>query len=204
MVDLFSVSIFDSKVLNESLEELKDEELVMLAKKGNAKAISILINKYKNFVRSRSKSYFIVGADREDIIQEGLIGLFKAIRDYNPDKKTSFRAFAKLCIIKHLIKTLRNYNRQKHLTLHISLDKPLDNIELMSNTDIEKELIANEIIDIIKEKIKEKLSDLENKIFEYYLNNMNYKEIAKVINKDIKVVDNALKRIKNKIKDVEV
>jgi RNA polymerase sporulation-specific sigma factor len=121
--ELFSVSIFDSKVLNEDLENLKDEELVMLAKKGNAKAISILINKYKNFVRSRSKSYFIVGADREDIIQEGLIGLFKAVRDYNPDKKTSFRAFAKLVILRHLIKTIRNYNR---LNSFISLDKRIE------------------------------------------------------------------------------
>jgi DNA-directed RNA polymerase sigma subunit (sigma70/sigma32) len=117
--DLFSESIFDSNVLNESLEDLKDVELVMLAKKGNAKAISILINKYKNFVRSRSKSYFIVGADKEDIIQEGLIGLFKAIRDYNPDKKTSFRAFAELCIMRQIITAIKTATRQKHCLIRM-------------------------------------------------------------------------------------
>ena len=119
------LSIFES---NNELESKNDIELVMLAKEGDTKAISMLINKYKNFILSRTKSYFLVGADREDIIQEGLIGLFKAIRDYNPDKKTSFRAFAKLCIIKHIAKTIRNYNRQKHNILNsfISLDKRIE------------------------------------------------------------------------------
>ena len=163
--------------------------------------IFILINqnRYKPFIISRAKNYFIVGADREDIIQEGLIGLYKAIRDYNPDKKTSFSSFAKLVILRHIAKT----NRQKHiLNSFISLDKPLDNnnkrIELISNTDIEKDLIDKEVI----EKAKEKLSVLELNILNEYLNDISYKEISQKLNISPKSIDNAIKRIKNKIKDL--
>jgi RNA polymerase sporulation-specific sigma factor len=207
MVDnLFSESIFDSNVLNKSLEELKDEELVMLAKKGNAKAISILINKYKNFVGSRSKSYFIVGADREDIIQEGLIGIVNAIKDYDPERKINFSSFVKLTIIRRLSKKIRDYNRQKYFILnnYISLDKPLINennkkIEVIdSKSNIEENYINKEVI----EKVKEKLTNLELNIFNEYLNDISYKEISQKLNISPKSIDNAIKRIKNKIKEL--
>jgi RNA polymerase sporulation-specific sigma factor len=211
--DIFSESIFDSSVLNESLDDLKDIELVMLAKKGNAKAISILINKYKNFVRSRSKSYFIVGADKEDIVQEGLIGLFKAIRDFNPDKKTSFRAFAELCIMRQIITAIKTATRQKHLPLnsYVSLNKPIfedngervmaDVIASTRTCNPEEIYVALELTKSIKEKMKKYLSALESKVLAEYLKGLSYYEVAKNIGKHIKSVDNALQRIKRKIQE---
>lgn len=210
---VFSGSIFDSGLLNQSLDELKDIELVMLAKKGNTKAISILINKYKNFVRSRSKSYFIVGADKEDIVQEGLIGLFKAIRDYNPDKKTSFRAFAELCIMRQIITAIKTATRQKHLPLnsYVSLNKPIfedngervmaDVIASTRTCNPEEIYVALELTKSIKEKIKKYLSGLESKVLAEYLKGLSYYEVAKNIGKHIKSVDNALQRIKRKIQE---
>ncbi|MGB9638863.1 MAG: RNA polymerase sporulation sigma factor SigH [bacterium] len=205
--------MFDSSVLNESLDDLKDIELVMLAKKGNAKAISILINKYKNFVRSRSKSYFIVGADKEDIVQEGLIGLFKAIRDFNPDKKTSFRAFAELCIMRQIITAIKTATRQKHLPLnsYVSLNKPIfedngervmaDVIASTRTCNPEEIYVALELTKSIKEKMKKYLSALESKVLAEYLKGLSYYEVAKNIGKHIKSVDNALQRIKRKIQE---
>ncbi len=211
--DIFSGGIFDSGLLNQSLDELKDIELVMLAKKGNTKAISILINKYKNFVRSRSKSYFIVGADKEDIVQEGLIGLFKAIRDYNPDKKTSFRAFAELCIMRQIITAIKTATRQKHLPLnsYVSLNKPIfedngervmaDVIASTRTCNPEEIYVALELTKSIKEKMKKYLSGLESKVLAEYLKGLSYYEVAKNIGKHIKSVDNALQRIKRKIQE---
>lgn len=211
--DIFKESIFDNNLSDQKLEDLKDVELVMLAKQGNAKAISILISKYKNFVRSRSKSYFIVGADKEDIIQEGLIGLFKAIRDYNPEKKTSFRAFAELCIMRQIITAIKTATRQKHLPLnsYISLNKPIfeDNGERIMADVIastracnpEEIYIALELTKNIKEKMKKYLSSLESRVLAEYLKGLSYYEVAKNIGKHIKSVDNALQRIKRKIQE---
>ncbi|MFN4220329.1 MAG: RNA polymerase sporulation sigma factor SigH [bacterium] len=211
-----SPTIFD-EIVNESLnnqdnmKDLKDNELVMLAKKGNKKAISILINKYKNFVRARSKFYFIIGADKEDIIQEGLIGLYKAIRDYNPDKKTSFRAFAELCIMRQIITAIKTATRQKHTPLnsYVSLNKPLfeengervlsDVIVSTRNVNPEEVYITLELTKDIKEKMKKYLSSLEAKVLAEYLRGLSYQEVAKTIGKHIKSVDNALQRIKRKI-----
>jgi len=211
--DIFEESIFNSNILNESLEDLKDIELVMLAKRGNTKAVSILINKYKNFVRSRSKSYFIVGADKEDIVQEGLIGLFKAIRDFNPDKKTSFRAFAELCIMRQIITAIKTATRQKHLPLnsYVSLNKPIfedngerimaDVIASTRTCNPEEIYVALELTKSIKEKMKKYLSGLESKVLAEYLKGLSYYEVAKNIGKHIKSVDNALQRIKRKIQE---
>ncbi len=209
-------SIFDEIVSEnfdetDNLKNLKDNELVMLAKKGNKKAISILINKYKNFVRARSKFYFIIGADKEDIVQEGLIGLYKAIRDYNPDKKTSFRAFAELCIMRQIITAIKTATRQKHTPLnsYISLNKPIfeengervlsDVIVSTRNVNPEEIYITLELTKDIKEKIKKYLSSLEAKVLSEYLRGLSYHEVAKSIGKHIKSVDNALQRIKRKI-----
>ncbi len=209
-------SIFDEIVSEnfdetDNLKNLKDNELVMLAKKGNKKAISILINKYKNFVRARSKFYFIIGADKEDIVQEGLIGLYKAIRDYNPDKKTSFRAFAELCIMRQIITAIKTATRQKHTPLnsYISLNKPIfeengervlsDVIVSTRNVNPEEIYITLELTKDIKEKMKKYLSSLEAKVLSEYLRGLSYHEVAKSIGKHIKSVDNALQRIKRKI-----
>lgn len=209
-------SIFDEIVgqtsdESENIKDLKDNELVILAKKGNKKAIAILINKYKNFVRARSKFYFIIGADKEDIVQEGLIGLYKAIRDYNPDKKTSFRAFAELCIMRQIITAIKTATRQKHTPLnsYISLNKPIfeengervlsDVIVSTRNVNPEEIYITLELTKDIKEKMKKYLSSLEAKVLSEYLRGLSYHEVAKSIGKHIKSVDNALQRIKRKI-----
>ena len=104
-----------------------DEELVLLANEGDTTAQEIIINKYKNFVRSKARSYFLIGADREDIVQEGMIGLFKAIRDFRSDKLSSFRAFAELCITRQILTAIKTATRQKHIPLnsYISLNKPI-------------------------------------------------------------------------------
>ncbi|MFN3478638.1 MAG: RNA polymerase sporulation sigma factor SigH [bacterium] len=204
--------IIDGSIKNQdNMKDLKDNELVMLAKKGNKKAISMLINKYKNFVRARSKFYFIIGADKEDIIQEGLIGLYKAIRDYNPDKKTSFRAFAELCIMRQIITAIKTATRQKHTPLnsYVSLNKPLfeengervlsDVIVSTRNVNPEEVYITLELTKDIKEKMKKYLSSLEARVLAEYLRGLSYQEVAKTIGKHIKSVDNALQRIKRKI-----
>lgn len=208
---IFEEIITEDYQENENIKDLKDNELVMLAKQGNKKATSILINKYKNFVRARSKFYFIIGADKEDIIQEGLIGLYKAIRDYNPDKKTSFRAFAELCIMRQIITAIKTATRQKHTPLnsYISLNKPIfeENSErvlsdvIVSTRTINPEeiYITLELTKDIKEKMKKYLSSLEAKVLSEYLRGLSYQEVAKSIGKHIKSVDNALQRIKRKI-----
>ena len=108
-------------------ESLSDEEIVQLARDTNDEALEHLINKYKNFVRAKARSYFLIGADREDIIQEGMIGLYKAIRDFRPDKLASFRAFAELCITRQIITAIKTATRQKHIPLnsYVSLNKPI-------------------------------------------------------------------------------
>ncbi|MFA7214613.1 MAG: RNA polymerase sporulation sigma factor SigH, partial [Bacillota bacterium] len=108
-------------------EMMLDEEVVQQAKEGNCKAAEYLINKYKNFVRAKARSYFLIGADREDIVQEGMIGLYKAIRDFRQDKLSSFRAFAELCITRQIITAIKTATRQKHIPLnsYVSLNKPL-------------------------------------------------------------------------------
>ncbi len=211
-----SISIFDKIVSEdnyneENLKDLKDTELVMLAKKGNKKAITTLISKYKNFVRARSKFYFIIGADKEDIVQEGLIGLYKAIRDYNPDKKTSFRAFAELCIMRQIITAIKTATRQKHTPLnsYVSLNKPIfeengervlsDVIVSTRSINPEEMYITLELTKDIKEKMKKYLSSLEARVLSEYLRGLSYHEVAKSIGKHIKSVDNALQRIKRKI-----
>lgn len=208
---IFEEIITEDYQESENIKDLKDNELVMLAKQGNKKATSILINKYKNFVRARSKFYFIIGADKEDIIQEGLIGLYKAIRDYNPDKKTSFRAFAELCIMRQIITAIKTATRQKHTPLnsYISLNKPIfeENSErvlsdvIVSTRTINPEeiYITLELTKDIKEKMKKYLSSLEAKVLSEYLRGLSYQEVAKSIGKHIKSVDNALQRIKRKI-----
>jgi len=210
-----SIATFFDEIVEEideeKLKDLKDTDLVELAKKGNKKAISILINKYKNFVRSRSKFYFIIGADKEDIIQEGLIGLYKAIRDYKYDKKTSFRAFAELCIMRQIITAIKTATRQKHTLLnsYVSLNKPIfeENSErslseiIVNTRNItpEEMYITLELTKDIKEKMKKYLSSLEAKVLGEYLKGLSYQEVARSIGKHIKSVDNALQRIKRKI-----
>ncbi|WP_089282897.1 RNA polymerase sporulation sigma factor SigH [Anaerovirgula multivorans] len=188
-----------------------DETIVEAAKNGEMEALELLIKKYKNFVRSKARSYFLIGADREDIIQEGMIGLYKAIRDYKPDKLSSFKAFAELCITRQIITAIKTATRQKHIPLnsYVSLNKPiydeesdrtlLDVISGHKITDPEELMICKEELVHIEGKIGEILSDLECKVLMLYLQGRSYQEIACDLNRHVKSIDNALQRVKRKL-----
>ncbi len=194
-----------------SYEEMADEQIVDHARLGDRIAEEYLINKYKNFVRAKARSYFLIGADREDIIQEGMIGLYKAIRDFKSDKLASFRAFAELCITRQIITAIKTATRQKHIPLnsYVSLNKPIYDEEsdrtlldvLSGNkvTDPEELVISREEFVDIESKMGEFLSELEREVLNAYLDGKSYQEIAQELNRHVKSIDNALQRVKRKL-----
>lgn len=191
--------------------QFEDEEIVELVHEGESAALDYLIHKYKNFVRAKARSYFLIGADREDIVQEGMIGLYKAIRDFKEDKLTSFKAFAELCITRQIITAIKTATRQKHIPLnsYISLDKPIydeesdrtlmDVISGAKVMDPEELIINREKFDDIELKMAELLSDLERKVLVLYLDGRSYQEISEELNRHVKSIDNALQRVKRKL-----
>lgn len=191
--------------------EMLDEELVSSAKGGDDHASEYLINKYRNFVRVKAKAYFLIGADREDIIQEGMIGLYKAIRDFRADKLSSFRAFAELCITRQIITAIKTATRQKHIPLnsYISLNKPiydedsdrtlLDVISSIKVSDPEELVINQEASATMRERIRKNLSELECRVLTAYLEGKSYQEMANELNRHVKSIDNALQRVKRKL-----
>ena len=195
----------------ESYEVMEDEDIIKDAKNGNPSALEYLIKKYKNFVRAKARSYFLIGADKEDIIQEGMIGLYKAIRDYRADKLSSFRAFAELCITRQIITAIKTATRQKHIPLnsYVSLNKPiydeesdrtlLDVLSGVKITDPEELIISREKLSHIESKIGEILSDLEWEVLMFYLQGKSYQEIACELDRHVKSIDNALQRVKRKL-----
>ena len=188
-----------------------DEQIVEICHEGNDLAEEYLLNKYKNFVRSKARSYFLIGADHEDIVQEGMIGLYKAIRDFRPEKLSSFRAFAELCITRQIITAIKTATRQKHIPLnsYISLNKPLyDEASDRTLLDIimegkvsnpEEIIINREDLIHIHEKINEVLSGLEQDVLNAYLDGKSYQEIADTLGRHVKSIDNALQRVKRKL-----
>ncbi len=192
-------------------DRMTDEEVALLAQSGNAEASEYLLNKYKNFVRSKARSYFLVGADHEDIVQEGMIGLFKAFRDYRPDKLSSFHAFAELCVTRQIITAIKTATRQKHIPLnsYVSLNKPLydeendrtllDVITEGHGTDPEELLIGQENYVSIESRIDKMLSPLERHVLSAYLDGKSYQEIADMLGRHVKSIDNALQRVKHKL-----
>lgn len=190
---------------------LEDEEIVQLGRKGDKDAMDYLIHKYKNLVRSKARAYFLIGADREDMVQEGMIGLYKAIRDYQKDKSMAFKTFAELCVTRQMITAVKNATRQKHIPLnsYISLNrKSFDEdsdktfIELISeesSSDPEQLLIKKEEFYGIENKMGEILSSFEWEVLFLYLNGKSYVEIARQVKKPIKSIDNALQRVKRKV-----
>lgn len=193
------------------LEMRSDEDIVLEAKGGDIIALEFLINKYKNFVKAKARSYFLIGADREDIIQEGMIGLYKAIRDFRGDKLSSFRAFAELCITRQIITAIKTATRQKHIPLnsYVSLNKPiydedsdrtlLDILAGTKITDPEELMINREEYNDIEFKMNEILSELEWKVLTLYLEGKSYQEIAVDLKRHVKSIDNALQRVKRKL-----
>ena len=192
-------------------ETRTDEELALLAQQGDDAALEYLLNKYKNIVRSKARSYFLIGADHEDIVQEGMIGLYKAIRDFKPEKLSSFRAFAELCITRQIITAIKTATRQKHIPLnsYVSLNKPiyddesdrtlLDVITEGRVANPEDMLISQEDVGLIEDKIGQMLSSLEREVLSAYLDGKSYQEIAQELDRHVKSIDNALQRVKRKL-----
>ncbi|TYR73106.1 RNA polymerase sporulation sigma factor SigH [Rossellomorea vietnamensis] len=190
---------------------MDDEAVIEMVHQGESEALDFLIKKYRNFVRAKARSYFLIGADKEDIIQEGMIGLYKAIRDYKEDKLTSFKAFAELCITRQIITAIKTATRQKHIPLnsYVSLDKPiydeesdrtlLDVITGAKITNPEELIINREEFDSMEDKMAELLSDLERKVLSLYLDGQSYQEISEELNRHVKSIDNALQRVKRKL-----
>ncbi|EGL17093.1 RNA polymerase sporulation sigma factor SigH [Paenibacillus chitinolyticus] len=202
----------DLKELRMTDYDLKtDEDIVDAVHCGNSDALEYLINKYRNFVRAKARSYFLIGADREDIVQEGMIGLYKSIRDFRGDKLSSFKAFAELCITRQIITAIKTATRQKHIPLnsYVSLDKPiydedsdrtlLDVICGSKVTDPEELIINQEEFSGLEDKMGEILSDLERRVLMLYLDGRSYQEIAVDLDRHVKSIDNALQRVKRKL-----
>ena len=197
----------------ESIDNSQQDEydIVLKASKGDKIALEYIIKKYKNFVKAKAKSYFLIGADKEDIIQEGMIGLYKAVRDFDASKTNSFKGFADICITRQIITAIKTATRQKHIPLnsYISLNKPvydeesertlLDIIATSIVTDPEELIISKEELKHIESKMNELLSDLELQVVEYYLNGKPYQYIADKLKRDVKSIDNALQRVKRKL-----
>jgi RNA polymerase sporulation-specific sigma factor len=192
-------------------DELLDEEIVICARDGDKGAQEYLISKYENFVKIKAKSYFLIGADKEDIYQEGMIGLYKAVRDFKPHKLASFKAFAELCITRQIITAIKTATRQKHIPLntYISLNKPiydeesdrtlLDIISGVSVADPEELVIGMEQVTKIENEIGEVLSALEMEVLTSYIEGKSYQEIACDLDRGAKSIDNALQRVKRKL-----
>ncbi|MDM5318528.1 RNA polymerase sporulation sigma factor SigH [Bacillus pumilus] len=199
------------KSIREQFCQLEDEQVIERVHVGDSDALDYLITKYRNFVRAKARSYFLIGADREDIVQEGMIGLYKSIRDFREDKLTSFKAFAELCITRQIITAIKTATRQKHIPLnsYVSLDKPIydeesdrtlmDVISGAKALNPEDLIISKEEFDDIEMKMGELLSELERKVLVLYLDGRSYQEISEDLNRHVKSIDNALQRVKRKL-----
>jgi len=190
---------------------MEDEEIIARARSGCTRGMEYLIEKYKPLVRAKARSYFLVGADREDIVQEGMIGLFKAVRDYNDEKSIPFRAFADMCVTRQIISAVKTATRQKHIPLNssISLSRKMFNdesckelsevIEEVSVANPEELVISKEEVNVIENRIMALLSPFEQQVLSKYLVGIAYQAIAKQLKKPVKSIDNALQRLKRKI-----
>lgn len=201
-----------NEAVSNEFENLTDEDVILRIKSDEGRAaLDYLINKYRNFVRAKARSYFLIGADREDIIQEGMIGLYKAIRDFRNDKLSSFRAFAELCVTRQIITAIKTATRQKHIPLnsYVSLNKPIYDedsertlLDVLSGAciaDPEELVISREEFIDIEAKMEEILSDLEWRVLMSYLDGKSYQEIASDLHRRVKSIDNALQRVKRKL-----
>ena len=206
MADVFYFSDND-------FSHVKDEDLIEMIKSGNKSAQEYLINRYKNLVNIKVSKYYIIGAEREDIVQEGLIGLYKAIKSYQPDKQNSFKSFAGICIERQLITAIKSSNRQKHMPLnsYISLNKEAyENSDDSNNADLMEILDANVIEDpldmltkreyykTVEDTIDKSLSTFEKRVLNCYIQGESYVEIAQKLDTPVKSIDNAIQRIRKK------
>lgn len=192
-------------------KRMDDVGLIDAVQQGDSTALDFLIRKYRGFVRAKASTYFLVGADYDDLIQEGMIGLYKAIRDYKQDKEASFKAFAEVCVTRQIITAIKSATRMKHgpLNSYVSLDKPVFDedsertlIDVIANEqdtiDPEALLISRERYQVVEEKLGAVLSELEREVLMLYLDGRSYQEISELLNRHVKAIDNALQRIKKK------
>ncbi len=204
--------------MKEEYQKYNDEELMVRLRDGEAGIMDFVMNKYKNLVKSKAKSMYILGADSEDLIQEGMIGLFKAVRDFDSGRDASFFTFADLCISRQMYTAVQASRRQKHIPLntYISLyttakesqegseeEAALVNILTgKSEQSPEEMMIDKENVEQLEKIIEKELSTFEKQVLDLYLTGMKYTQIAKVLGRDEKSTDNALQRIKSKLKKV--
>ena len=198
-----------------NISEVSDDELVKKAKTGDQESIELLVDRYKNCISLKTRTYFLRGADKEDIMQEGMIGLIKAIRDYDAAKQVSFKSFAELCITRQIITAVKAATRQKHIPLnsYVSLygnndgdeeRAPLDLIDSNTRFNPEEYIIMRENMKKIDEHIVKVLSKFEKNVLECYLTGKSYQEISSLLDRPVKSIDNALQRIKRKLEKCSV
>ncbi len=194
----------------ESYQELSDEQLIRKLREGDSKIMDFILDKYKPLVRKKSNAMYLIGGDTDDLIQEGMIGLFKAIRDYDESKEASFYHFAELCINRQIYSAIEASNRKKHAPLNSYISFYSDSnedgvaVEDLLGADFlsnpEEVVIAQESQEILLQKLRAKLSKFEQNVLDDYLSGMNYQQIAEKMGKSPKAIDNALQRIKGKMK----
>jgi RNA polymerase sporulation-specific sigma factor len=193
-------------------DRLEDLELVERVRAGDERALEVLLARYRNFARSKSRSYFLAGSDKEDVVQEGMIGLYKAIRDYDASQETPFRAFAELCISRQILTAIKTANRNKHQPLNtsLSLDAPAygdesrersvgDDLVASPLSDPMELVISAEEIEALRDSMKGTLTELEGNVLALYMDGRSYEEIAVMLGNHVKSIDNALQRIKRKL-----
>lgn len=192
-----------------SLCSLPDEEVAVLAREGNNMAVEEIFSRYHSLVSYKIKPYFLAGAERDDIVQEGMIGLYQAICNYRPEYTTSFKTFAGICISRKILSAVKSAARQKHIPLnsYVSLsasacDDTEDEFFFREEENPENIVISKESLSKIEQSISGALSKLELQVLVYYLAGHSYQEISELIDKDIKAVDNAVQRMKKKLEAV--
>lgn len=192
------------------LDALSDEELVEATRGGRSEALDELLVRYRRFARAKARSYFLVGGDRDDVVQEGMIGLYKAVRDYEPGHGASFRSFAELCITRQILTAIKTATRQKHTPLnsYVSFDLPqhddsgrtvADTISAEDSTDPLTQLVQSDQLSQLRALFDEVLSELESNVLRLYVEGRSYQEIADQLGRHVKSIDNALQRIKRKL-----
>ena len=193
------------------LKQCSDEELIVRYRDGDTDAMDFIFERYKHLVRKKAKAMFLAGGDNDDLIQEGMIGLYKAIRDYNTEREASFATFASMCINRQMITAVAASNRKKNMPLntYVSYDMPagsdedsdmrlVDILQTQTEQNPEKLLIDREHNQDLKSRLKEVLSTFEQQVLSYYLEGMDYTAIARKLQKTPKSIDNALQRIRSK------
>ncbi len=192
-------------------ERMADEQLIRDLRGGDKAIIDYIMEKYKNLVRKEANAMYLLGGENEDLIQEGMIGLFKAVQDYEPDQKASFFSFAKLCIRRQIYSAIKASKRKKHspLNSYVSLyeeneetEALIDTMEAAQENNPEALFVSREYVELLQSSLEESLSDLENRVLYLHLLGTDYKTIARLLDRSPKTIDNALQRIKSKTEKI--